>query len=121
MEGGDGTGCNGSVIATAPNAARVFVFPNQYEAGRAFVVVYNFGAKASVDVDLSGVLAVAKSFAIRNVQDVFGTPIVSGTYAGGMVSIPLGGVQAPVPIGRATVQPPKTGPAFDVFLVTGGS
>ena len=115
-----GLGASDEVIATAPSAPRVFVLPNQYEPGRAFVVIYNFGSQASVSVDLSAVLTVSQPFAIRNVQDVFGTPVASGTYSGGAVSIPMGGVQAPVPIGRATVAPPKTGPAFDVFLVTTG-
>ena len=116
-----GLGGTDQVIATAPATTRVFVLPNRHEAGRAFVVVYNFGLQASVNVDLSGVLTVTKPFAIRNVQDVFGTPVVSGTYSGGTVSIPMGGVQPPVPLGRSTVAPPQTGPAFDVFLVTTGS
>ena len=116
------TGLGGSdqVITTLPSTTKVVLLPNKYEAGRAFIVVYNFGSQASVNVDLSTVLTASKPFAIRNVQDVFGTPVVSGTYAGGAVSIPMGGVQPPVPLGRATVAPPKTGPAFDVFLVTTG-
>ncbi len=114
------TGLGGSdqVITTGPTTARVVVRPNKYEAGRAFVVVYNFALLPAVDVDLSPVLTPGKTFAIRNAQDVFGSPVVSGTYAGGTVAVPMGGVQPPVPLGRPTRSPPKTGPAFDVFLVT---
>lgn len=114
------TGLGGSdqPIATGPSATKVVVLPNKYETGRAFIAVYNFALQAAVDVDLSGVLTPATKFEIHNVQDVFGTPLVSGTYAGGTVSIPMGGVQPPAPIGRPTRQPPKTGPSFDVFLVT---
>ena len=119
--GATGLGGTDQAITTPPNTSRVVVLPNRYEAGRAFIVVYNFASQAAVDVDLSGVLRVSSSYAIRNVQDVFGTPVVSGTYAGGTVSIPMGGVQPPAPLGRLTRQPPKTGPAFDVFLVTTGS
>jgi hypothetical protein len=114
------TGLGGSdqVVATGPSTTQVFLRPNKYEAGRGFVIVYNFAQQASVNVDLSSVLTLAKPFAIRNVQDVFGAPVVSGSFAGGMVSIPMGGVQPPLPIGRSTRQAPKTGPSFDVFLVT---
>ena len=114
------TGLGGSdqVIASGPSTTKVVVLPNKYEAGRAFIVVYNFALQAAVDVDLSSVLTAAHTFEIRNVQDAFGTPLVSGTYAGGTVSIPMAGLQPPKPIGRSTRQAPKTGPSFDVFLVT---
>lgn len=114
------TGLGGSdqAIAAGLSTTKVVVLPNKYEAGRAFIVVYNFALQAAVDVDLSGVLMTAHKFEIRNVQDAFGTPLVSGTYAGGTVSIPMAGVQPPIPIGRSTRQAPKTGPSFDVFLVT---
>lgn len=113
-----GLGGSDTAIPGRPDAAKVVVLPNQYEAGRAFIVVYNFPLQAAVDVDLSSVLTAGRPFEIRNVQDVFGTPVVTGTYAGATVSIPMGGVQPPVPIGRATRPAPETGPDFDVFLVT---
>ncbi len=114
------TGLGGSdqAIATWPTTTKAVVLPNKYEAGRAFVVIYNFASLAAVDVDLSGVLSAGSRFQIRNVQDVFGTPVDTGTYSGGTIAIPMAGVQPPLPIGRATVQPPRTGPSFDVFLVT---
>jgi len=117
------TGLGGSdqAIAAGPSTTKVILLPNKYEAGRAFIVVYNLGLQATVDVDLSGVLTPASQFEIHNVQDVFGSAVVSGTYAGGTVSIAMGGVQPPVPIGRSARQPPRTGPSFDVFLVTSSS
>ena len=46
-------------------------------------------------------------------------PGVSGAYNGGAVSIPMNGVAPPKPIGRtAPSSAPRTGPNFDVFLVT---
>jgi len=113
-----GLGSSDQAIPTGPSTTQVVVRPNKYETGRAFVAVYNFALQAVVDVDLSQVLTPGTSFQVRNVQDVFGTPVVSGTYAGGTVSVPMGGVQPPVPIGGAPRLAPKTGPAFDVFLVT---
>jgi Right handed beta helix region len=105
----------GSYAGSVPPNA-VFVRPNKYEAGRANIIVYNWANLATVNVDLSEVLSGGESYVIRNVQDFFGTPVVSGTYTGGTVSLPMAGVPAPVPIGRG--QPgPVTGPTFNVFVV----
>jgi hypothetical protein len=114
-----GLGATDAAIATAPTATQVFVRPNTYEAGRAFVVIYNFAHQNPVGVDLSTVLSPGAHYEIRNVQDVYGTPVASGAYGGGTVAIPMNGVSPPKPVGRvAPAQAPKTGPDFDVFLVT---
>lgn len=116
-----GLGSSDAVSSSVPPTPQVFVKPNKYEAGRAFIVVFNFGNQNAVAVDISAVVTVGHRYEIRNVQDVFSpTPIVAGNYAGGTVSIPMGGVQPPRPIGRAT-RAPRTGPAFDVFLLTSGA
>ena len=64
---------------------------------------------------------VGAPFTVHNVQDLLGSPIVSGTYGGGSVSVPTSGVTPPVPIGGSPVAPIHTGPDFDAFLVTGTS
>ena len=97
---------------------QVFVRPNQYEPGRAHVVIYNWGGQSSVPVSLVNVVPVGAHFEVRNVQDVFGAPLLSGTYSGGSINIPMGGVTPPAPIGGSPRAPIHTGPAFDVFLVT---
>jgi hypothetical protein len=115
------TGLGATDVATsgAPPATQVFVRPNKYEAGRAFVAIYNFAHQNPVSVDLSGVLSPGAHYEIRNVQNVYGTAVASGTYGGGTVAFPMNGVSPPKPIGRvAPAQAPKTGPDFDVFLVT---
>jgi hypothetical protein len=114
-----GLGGADAAIATGPSATQVFVRPNAYEAGRAFVVIYNFAHQNPVAVDLSGVLTAGDHYTIQNVQDVYGAPVVAGTYGGGAVSIPMDGVSPPRPIGRtAPARAPRTGPDFDVYLVT---
>jgi len=115
------TGLGGSDQASSgsPVSTRVFVRPNLYEPGRAFIAVYNFAAQNPVSVDVSGIVAPGHRYEIRNVQNVFGSPVVSGTYAGGSVAIPMDGVQPPAVIGRTAPRAaPKTGPDFDVFLLT---
>jgi hypothetical protein len=111
-------GAGDQAVSSSPSTPAVFVRPNKYERGRANVIVYNWGRQSSVSADLSNVLAVGQRYEIRNVQDFFGAAVVSGTYGGGSVSIPMGGVTPPQPVGGSPNAPIKTGPDFDVFVVT---
>ena len=83
-----------------------FVRPNPYEVGRANLIVYNPSGQSSVLLDLTAVLAVGAKYQIVNVQDLFGAPVVSGTYSGGTVALPLVGVQPPVPVGLSSSPAP---------------
>ncbi len=114
-----GLGASDNALAGTPGANWLFVRPNKYEAGRGFVVIYNFASQNPVGVDISGIVATGALYEIRNVQNVYGAAVASGTYSGGTVSIPMNGVAPPKPIGRtAPSSAPRTGPNFDVFLVT---
>ena len=112
------TGLGGTdQVAAAPSAPRVFVRPSSFEQGRANIVVYNWGRRSSVEVNLAGVLPAGARYEVRNVQNFFGTPVSTGVFGGGSISIPMGGV-APAPvIGGSPHAPIKTGPDFDVFVV----
>ena len=112
-----GLGSTDAVVATTPTATQVFVRANKYEAGRALVVVYNWGHNGSVSADLSGVLRNGQRYEVRNVQDLFGAAVASGTYSGGSITLPMTGVNPPARLGRSTPTPPKTGPNFDTFVV----
>jgi len=116
-----GLGGTDQAPAATPTQTQVFVRPNQYEPGRAHVVVYNWGGQANVAVDLSGVLRIGDPYEIRNVQQVLGGPLVSGIYSGGTVSIPMAAVTPAQPFGGSPDAPRATGPDFGVFLVTSGS
>lgn len=113
-----GTGATDEVSAALPTVARVFVRPNKYEPGRAHIAVYNWGGQGTVAVDVAGVLEVGADYEVHNVQDLYGTPVASGVYAGAPLELPTSGVAPPVPLGRAAATPPRTAPAFDAFLLT---
>ena len=107
----------GDVVSGLPGPTRVIVRPNPYEAGRANIVVYNWSDQAAVAVDLTRVLSLGATYEIRNVQNLFGPPVVAGTYRGGAVTLPLSGVAPPSPIGIAS-RAPATGTRFNVYIVT---
>jgi len=114
------TGLGGTDRAgvAAPTTPKVVVRPNAYEPGRANIIVYNWGARSSITVDVLGLLTAGDGYEVRNVQDFYGAPVAQGTYSGGgTIAIPMGGVPAPLPIGRTTPTPPQTGPRFDVFVL----
>jgi hypothetical protein len=112
-----GLGSTDAAVGTAPTTTQVFVRGNKYEQGRGLIVVYNWGQDGSVRADLSSLLRNGQRYEVRNVQDLFGTAIASGTYSGGSVTLPMTGVNPPARIGRSTPTPPRTGPNFDTFVV----
>ena len=105
---------------TAVNAIppdKIVVRPNAFEPGRANIAVFNWSNAPTVNVDLSNVLPVGQAFTIVNVQDFYGAPVASGTYAGGTVSLPMTGILAPI-AGGSGVRGPTTGPTFNAFVVS---
>ena len=107
----------GQTQASLPTATKVVVRKNPYEAGRGNIAVYNWGGDGSVQVDLSGIVPQGASYEIRNVQNMFGTPVVSGTYSGGSVTLPIRAVSPPVPVGFSSSRAPSTGTTFGAYVV----
>jgi MYXO-CTERM domain-containing protein len=108
-----------SYLAAAPSGTVVFVRPNREEPGRAHVVIYNWDGVDSVDVDLSTVLSPGDLYEIRNGQNFFAPAVVSGTFDGALVSLPMSAGDDPAgPIGPGLIEPSeRTGKAFNVFVV----
>jgi hypothetical protein len=112
-----GLGATDRAVTSNPAEPKVFLRPNRYEPGRANLTIYNWTRQATVPVDLSGIVRVGDRYDIHNVQAFFGAPVLSGTYAGGPVDVPMAGVTPVAPIGGSRT-PPQTGPDFGVFVVT---
>ncbi len=54
---------------------------------------------ATVSVDVSSILTVGASYEVRNAQNFFGPPVLSGVYAGGLLTLPMTGLTVAAPIG----------------------
>jgi len=109
--------------AERPKGTWVSVRPNRYETGRAHIAVYNWDGQPSVEVDLSGRgLKSGDRFEIRDAQNYFGPPVLTGTYRGAPVSIPMTGTAIAAPVGTVAFPPRHSSPEFGAFVLvkTGG-
>ena len=108
-----------NVYLTAPPATGVVrVRPNAYEVGRSTVVVYNWALLSEVRVDLSQTgLTVGDHYEVRDAQDFFGAPVVSGVYDGAPIRVPMTGLVVAPPVGNAPLLPAHTAPEFGAFVV----
>ena len=104
-----------SFLGVRPTGVKVFVRKNEYERGRANVTVYNWDHAAAASVPLDGVLDRGTNYEVRNAQNFFGPPVLTGTYDGSPLIVPLNGLVAAVPVGWPA--PPATGPDFQAFVV----
>jgi hypothetical protein len=113
-----GLDATSSYTPARPEEATVMVRPNVYDDSRATIVVYNWDEAPTVGVDVGSVLQVGDSFEVRNVQDYFGEPILSGIYQGEPLPLPMTGMGAVQPVGSgfgSAAEP--TGPLFNAFVL----
>jgi hypothetical protein len=106
-------------LSEAPTETKVFVRPNDYEAGRAHIVIYNWENTDYVNVNVSEVLNQDEAFEVRNAQNFFGQPVLSGTYTGDDLQLPLIGLEPAQPVGDPGEYEvdDHTGKAFNVFVL----
>jgi uncharacterized protein YjdB len=106
-----------STLSTGLTGQHIVVRRNLYEGKRAHVIVYNWSGAATASVNLSNVLQPGDQFEVREVQNYFGPPALSGTYAGGAVSLPMAAVTAPPPLDPQDFPALSTGTEFHAFVV----
>jgi hypothetical protein len=111
----------GNVRLAAPlTGQRVFVRPNDYEPGRANITILNWDKADKVDVDVfqSG-LRKGDKFEVRDAQDFYGKPVVTGVYEDRPITIPMAGLTVAAPIGLPDTYktPAHTAPEFGVFVI----
>lgn len=113
------TGKDGSSTYSSGAPAGVWAFarPNKYETGRGNVVVYNWARQNAVEVNVSSILKAGAQYEVRDAQNFFGSPIVTGTYNGGTISIPMTGTAKARPVGSVPNVPAHTGMEFGAFVI----
>src|SRR5262249_29613609 len=84
-----GADSNGQAFNGRPTGTKVVIRPNFYAPGRAHVAVYNWDLRNMVDVDFSRQLRLGDRYEIRDLQDYFGPPILSGIYNGKPMQLPM--------------------------------
>jgi hypothetical protein len=98
------------------NGTKIVVRPNRYERGRANIVVYNWDKSPNVPVDVHSVLDVGVAYEVRNAEDFFSPPVLTGTFDGQPLQLPMTGLTVAKPM-AALRTPPPTGPTFNVFVL----
>jgi hypothetical protein len=105
-------------IEGRPTATVVRVRPNQYEPGRANLVIYNWPRATHVSVDLSTAgLRPGDRFEVRDAQDFFGPVVLGGIHDGRPILVPMIGHTAERPVGNVPRVPSHTAPEFAAFVL----
>ena len=99
-----------------PTGTKVFVRPSSFEPGRAHLTVYNWDLAATVAVDVSSFMTPGASWKLINAQNPFASsPVATGTYDGGTISVPMTALTPATPVGAT--RPQSTGPEFNAFVL----
>ncbi|MBA4147178.1 MAG: tandem-95 repeat protein [Verrucomicrobia bacterium] len=108
---------NNTFLSAKPTQNAIFVRPNKYEAGRGNIVIYNWQKLNTISVDPSAAgLKSGDVYELRNAQNFYGD-VITGTYNGGSISIPMTGRTVAKPQGANFTTPASTFPEFGVFVI----
>lgn len=100
-----------------PTGLWTFVLPSKYDPGRANIVIYNWDKIPTVSVDLGKAIPAGTSFEIRDAQNYFAPPVVTGVYTGTPVAIPMKELTIAKPNGSIPTPPVHTAPLFGAFIL----
>ncbi len=100
-----------------PDKNLVSVWANKYEKGRANVVVYNYLESDYQKIDVSHVLEKGSEYYIYDVQNIFDSPILTGTYNGSLLDIPMNLTKCQQPNSNIDTNLKHTSKEFGAFLI----
>ena len=85
-------------------------------------MIFNWDLNPSVAVDLSAAgIKAGDTYQIRDAENWYNGPVVTGVYSGSPVSIPMTGLSVVLPNGTVPAEPSHTAPQFGVFVLLSGS
>jgi hypothetical protein len=111
---------NSTYSTSLPTGKWIYVRPNFYEPGRAHIIIYNWDLSPTVNVNVAGVLSNGDQYAVYAAENVLGSAVLTGTYNGGSIAIPMTGTQVAPPAGADGVvihTPTTIRPRFGVFIL----
>lgn len=103
--------------ASPPAVNQTFIRPNVYETDKTYVTIFNWQDLDSVSVDLSSELDSDDTYAVYDVQNMFGDPIASGTFDGSTITIPMTSTAVADVVGDAPVAPEHSDTEFGSFII----
>ena len=105
--------------SSVPTSTTYFIRKNQFEAGRANLIVYNWGNQKNVDIDFSEVLSVGYEYEIYDVSCLSCGPISFGIYDGSPISVSMELTDIELPNGQLPNlnEFVHTAPLFGVFII----
>jgi parallel beta-helix repeat protein len=106
-----------TVGSAQPTAPRVYFQSNAYDADRSYVTIFNGDAASAVRI-YPPFLAAGDGFELRDVQNYFGPPLLTGTYTTAGINVPMSNATLSQIIGTPPRYPTPTGPAFGSFVLT---
>lgn len=101
-----------------PDENYIVIQPNDYETGRANLLVYNWLNLSDITLNLSSTgLIEGQTFKIVDVQNFFGEPLYTGTYTGDnpTVTISTKGLSTMAPVGLGAI--PNTASEFLTLII----
>ncbi len=102
-----------------PTYSKVVLQHNSHDTNRIDIVIYNWENNDSVLVNLGGSVLNKKTYRVHSVFDLWGEPVVHGTFTGDDIKIPMGTKKPPQPNGvsDAIVGDDDPGKRFGVFIM----
>lgn len=100
---------------TVPGTNWVNLQKSDYESGRGLLAIHNWQLLDTVNVDISSIIPNGSNYEVRDIQYLYGSPILTGTYSGGTVPIPMTNTATEAGIGFTP--PPHTSKQWGAFLV----
>ncbi len=112
-----GFDANGEMHDGRPRGVWSFVNRNNFDPGRAHIVIYNWDLQPKVCVDVSAVFETGIKYQVFDGQNIFGDALVTGELQGREVCIPMTDLKVVMPLGVVPNPPTHTAPEFGVFVM----
>lgn len=79
------------IDAVKPTENKIVILPNEYDAQRTHIAIYNWAADAVVSLTAPELgLSVGDTYRLLDTEDYYGASVLTGTYASGTIDIPIG-------------------------------